>query len=316
METLARNHFGLVMAMVALLALGCSGSDDKSEDVANSVDTNQGDVAADFVCLPDCAGKTCGDNGCGGVCGKCFTPEGGQDDSLCTDVGTCCVPACAGKNCGDNSCGGLCGECNEGVECLNGQCADTCIPDCAGKDCGDDGCAGICGNCLDKSGAINNDLCVEGACCIPNCQFKNCGADGCGGSCGSCDDGLTCENGTCADVCVPDCDGKECGYDGCTGSCGNCSGGTCARTISALPATRIVTARTVAVMAAGDCVAPAMPGPSARRESASAFPNVPMLSVATIPVAVAAAYATTVIPVPEMPAKTGPAYTPSCPSTN
>ena len=215
----------LVVAMALSVVVGCGGSDEKSGDVSKGVDVNVSDVSADIGCVPDCAGKSCGDDGCGGVCGKCFTPEGAQDDTLCTDAGTCCVPACAGNNCGDNGCDGLCGECKEGIECLNGQCADTCVPDCGGKDCGDDGCAGSCGNCLDKSGAINNELCMAGICCVPNCKFKQCGDDGCSGSCGSCEDGLTCEGGVCADVCVPDCDGYECGYDGCTGSCGTCTGG-------------------------------------------------------------------------------------------
>ena len=31
--------------------------------------------------------------------------------------GTCCVPACAGKQCGDDGCGGSCGDCPEGFSC-------------------------------------------------------------------------------------------------------------------------------------------------------------------------------------------------------
>ncbi len=33
-----------------------------------------------------------------------------------------CVPACAGKNCGDDGCGGVCGTCGGGRVCLGGSC--------------------------------------------------------------------------------------------------------------------------------------------------------------------------------------------------
>jgi hypothetical protein len=39
------------------------------------------------VCLPDCLGKVCGDDGCGGSCGSCVLPL------ICTANGTGqCVP--------------------------------------------------------------------------------------------------------------------------------------------------------------------------------------------------------------------------------
>ncbi len=218
----------LVVFGLALVMGACSSSDGQT-DATGGGDLGWHQRVDDGTpCLPECGGKACGDDGCGGICGKCFTPEGGQDDSLCTDNGTCCVPTCGDHSCGDNGCGGLCGVCPEGVDCLDGYCADSCVPDCAGKDCGDDGCQGSCGNCLDKSGAINNDLCQDGLCCVPECGFKKCGNDGCGGSCGACSDELTCVDGVCKAVCIPDCVGKDCGYDGCTGVCGSCQGGkTC-----------------------------------------------------------------------------------------
>jgi len=36
-------------------------------------------------CLPDCTGKECGPNGCGGVCGKCW-PATECVDSVCVAV--------------------------------------------------------------------------------------------------------------------------------------------------------------------------------------------------------------------------------------
>ncbi len=162
-------------------------------------------------CAPNCAGKSCGSDGCGGSCGTC--PAG----TSCDAQGTCqpaCVPSCIGKNCGPDGCGGSCGTCLGGQQCsLSGTCA--CVPSCTGKVCGDDGCGGTCGTCQPPT------ACVAGQCvCQPACAGKNCGPDGCGGSCGSCPAGQQCVNGICG--CVPSCAGKLCGDDGCAGSCGTC----------------------------------------------------------------------------------------------
>ena len=57
------------------------------------------------VCQPNCMGKFCGDNGCGGSCGDCAEP-------LSCVSGQCiCEPDCTGKTCGDDGCGGSCGVC-------------------------------------------------------------------------------------------------------------------------------------------------------------------------------------------------------------
>ena len=95
------------------------------------------------TCTPSCAGRDCGDNGCGGECGTCDFGDS------CTAAGQCeaiCVPDCTGKQCGDDGCGGTCGTC-EGTCTAGGQCQGTCVPSCTGKTCGDDGCGGSCGTC-------------------------------------------------------------------------------------------------------------------------------------------------------------------------
>jgi len=72
-------------------------------------------------CIPSCTGKACGDDGCGGSCGKCQTGD------TCNSQGQCvatCTPSCIGKVCGDNGCGGSCGTCQKGYMCnAQGQCA-------------------------------------------------------------------------------------------------------------------------------------------------------------------------------------------------
>jgi hypothetical protein len=81
-------------------------------------------------CAPNCADRSCGNDGCGGSCGEC----GG--DQNCRG-GSCCAPeplnvTCAGR-CGTwtNTCGQLveCPACAAGQQCLsNGSCAQICGP--------------------------------------------------------------------------------------------------------------------------------------------------------------------------------------------
>ncbi|MFH1530580.1 MAG: hypothetical protein ABIK09_07585 [Pseudomonadota bacterium] len=142
-------------------------------------------------CLPDCAGKQCGEDGCGGSCGGCMRPWACQE-------GTCvCQPDCTDKDCGGDGCGGLCGECmGRNETCQGGVCA-----------CAADGCGEICCN----PGEVCNG---DGACCVPECAGKQCGSDGCGGVCGTCGDGESCF----FVLCLPtQCeDGNGAAWDGCT----------------------------------------------------------------------------------------------------
>jgi hypothetical protein len=95
-------------------------------------------------CVPNCNMRSCGDDGCGAVCGFC------QPGTRCNQgSGQCvaCTPQCAGRKCGSDQCGGSCGQCQSKQTCTaTGTC---CTPSCAGKECGDDGCGGSCGPCLD-----------------------------------------------------------------------------------------------------------------------------------------------------------------------
>jgi len=63
-------------------------------------------------CVPQCAGKDCGDDGCGGSCGSCGSDESCGSDGKCTDK---C--SCVGKSCGDDGCGRVCGYCGPGTQC-------------------------------------------------------------------------------------------------------------------------------------------------------------------------------------------------------
>ncbi len=72
------------------------------------------------ACVPNCIGRQCGSDGCGGSCGDC------SKDDTCTADGQCvsdtCTPQCAGRVCGSDGCGGICGVCPEGQACNDGSC--------------------------------------------------------------------------------------------------------------------------------------------------------------------------------------------------
>ncbi len=156
----------------------------------------------------------------------------------------CCTPQCAGKECGDDGCGGSCGTCPQGASCVDGQCmcswgsscSSDCTPQCAGKECGDDGCGGSCGTCpvgaACNSGACE-PVCGDGICldgqedcttCADDCGPCGCqptGAKGCDGcACEACvcaADPACCDvawDAACALKCQDDC-GVDCGLTPC-----------------------------------------------------------------------------------------------------
>lgn len=190
-------------------------------------------------CRPDCAGRHCGPDGCGGVCGECMGCDG-PDSSLCTDDSWCrqvCCPSCNSRECGPDGCGGICGVCPVNWTCtVIGRCETGCMPRCEGRMCGPDGCGGICGKCPPGWTCTDIGRCEPG--CVPSCANRECGGDGCGGSCGTCREGFSCMQGRCVQGCVPRCDGRMCGPDGCGGICGQCpSGWTCTATGTCTQAT-------------------------------------------------------------------------------
>ena len=148
----------------------CLDDDDDDDGVTDDLDC----APTDPNVFPNCDGKVCGDDGCGGSCGSC----GGQE--ACVSGACVCQPDCNGKTCGGDGCGGSCGSCGGGQLCDGSNCYTPCQPNCNGKECGSDGCGGSCGGCP------GGQLCDGSSCyipCQPNCNGKECGSDGCGGSC-------------------------------------------------------------------------------------------------------------------------------------
>ena len=202
------------------------------------------------ACNPveNCRVLDCGDDGCGGICGKCgkhYQCESGKCvfQTYCGD-GIC--DATKNENCA--SCPADC-ACKDGV-CYKSQC---CKPDCNNKDCGDNKCGG---SCWQGQGADCNDSldCTVDRCVSDNCEHRLQGGycainrqcyvedtQKIGDECLICDPSqdttdwsnapttLVCDNasGRCFNglCCIPDCIGRECGSDGCGGQCGQCKQG-------------------------------------------------------------------------------------------
>lgn len=107
------------------------------------------DTSAESTCVPECIGRVCGDDGCGGICGSCTAAQECSPEGLC--AARAADPACAetcsdlGYSCGDH-CGEACGTCGAGEACLEGSC--VCQPVCPLAGCGaDDGCGSKCVRC-------------------------------------------------------------------------------------------------------------------------------------------------------------------------
>jgi hypothetical protein len=76
-------------------------------------------------CVPNCYGRNCGGDGCGGFCGGTGTLGACPAGAACTAAGVCCTPDCDGRACNygalGDGCGGQCGNqsggCAAGFRC-------------------------------------------------------------------------------------------------------------------------------------------------------------------------------------------------------
>jgi len=152
--------------------------DVQSDATADTLpDTPVSDAGSD-ACTPQCDGKACGDDGCGGMCGQC------EDHHEC-QTGACVYqPWCGDAACDQNlledcaTCPLDC-PCGCGETCVGGLCMFTA---CEGMECGDDGCGGQCGVCKSPQ-----EECVLGECisCDAVCAALFCG-DSLSETCCSC----------------------------------------------------------------------------------------------------------------------------------
>jgi hypothetical protein len=88
-------------------------------------------TAAACGCAPDCEGKTCGPDGCGGFCSG-PTLYGACPNGEACQGGVCCRSDCgqdgrsSKRDCGSDGCGGSCGACGAGLFCATSHvCMDS-----------------------------------------------------------------------------------------------------------------------------------------------------------------------------------------------
>lgn len=102
-------------------------------------------------------GAICGtiNDGCGKIitCGSCAPGTAcSADQKICN-----CVPDCSGKVCGPDGCGGLCGSgCQTGYTCFAGACTDECPPDVCG-DCSNVACGQTCTTHVSRDNATTTE---------------------------------------------------------------------------------------------------------------------------------------------------------------
>lgn len=111
---------------------GCGRREEKVSACNCGCNVAGDDCKTPCDCQPDCTGKCCGDNGCGGTCPDACASTGQVcDPGSCECQGSCSASTCAelGKECGqwDDGCGGQlqCGDCTGGSCDADGKCACT-----------------------------------------------------------------------------------------------------------------------------------------------------------------------------------------------
>ena len=120
------------------------------------------------TCTPDCNGKACGDDGCGGQCGTC------PDGETCNASGQCKAPECGLPENWERTCNGYCGaDWNMYYTC---SCAAGCAT--AGNCCPDyKSCCGA----TDPCHGIGYEGCCKGT-VVYYCDGGQLGSQECAGS--------------------------------------------------------------------------------------------------------------------------------------
>ncbi len=215
------NEGGVATQSMTVIVTGMAPMD-AGMGMDAGADTDAGMMSMDAgtdagVCVPDCDGRSCGDDGCDGTCGTCGDGRvcGGGGSCLCEGGAVTCGDACVDLRTDEANCGTCENACTAGEMCFAGECTtDTvCTPDCTGRTCGSDGCDGVCGDCGADNVCVEGGVCecsgdavsCDGACVDTRSNDAHCGA--CGNACGA---GESCQTGVCA--VIPD--------DDITGGCG------------------------------------------------------------------------------------------------
>jgi len=227
-------------------ALRCGGAD--CDDQNAGVHPGARELCGDGL-DNDCDGQTDPAAQCADKCATVRCSEGYACDPATGACVPICAPACAGRACGPDGCGGVCGACAPGERCTQaGQCVSECVPDCAGRECGPDPVCGLsCGSCAPGTSCDDRGQCV-GACwpecdswgqtsCLDEVRWAECG-DWDGDNCLEWGPGQVCPedsrcdpwSGTCVGECWDECPWGEttCWDERSEASCWDWDGDGCA----------------------------------------------------------------------------------------
>lgn len=126
--------------------------------------------------------------------------NGCESNSSCSS----CTPNCLGRQCGDDGCGGSCGTCPSGETCFapTGKCKANCTPNCPAMYCGSDGCGGFC-NCASGQVCSSNDLCCTFSLSSCFCGVLSSAQTRCGNNCCDDTTEKCCRYDITRPVCIP-----------------------------------------------------------------------------------------------------------------
>jgi hypothetical protein len=195
------------------------------------------------VCKPNCAGMTCGGDGCGGSCGTCPSGE------TCNSSGTCTQGPCVESG----------GNCTASAQCCQ---TGTTVPNGATCTTNDNSCHAICSSnsdcasgCCEPLEGVTYGACADATQCQPQCVAP-------GGTCTAsaqcCQTGITVPNGaTCTtndNSCHAICSSNSDCASGCCEPLEGVTYGACADATQCAPSSCTTIAITYKVEACNTCV--------------------------------------------------------------
>jgi len=160
-----------------------------TDPVCFSTETDCGCPAPPPTCTPDCLGKVCGDDGCGGSCGTCSDTTGSCPDGSTRSCSNFCFDGSCSV-CSLPSCPLPPTQCSDGLDNDANGCTDLVDPGCSDAADNDEsgGCpvatpicsSGSCFECTDNSHCGTGEFCQSNICVVKTCTnqpFGPCDTD-------------------------------------------------------------------------------------------------------------------------------------------